>query len=361
MRAFVASESVRLGSARLFAHERPLYRSLAGGVVLALALGAAVAGSSLVLHPSAVTNMLILMVAVVGMQVFIGNSGILSFGHVAFLGLGAYASALLTTEEGVKQTLTGLPTFLVEMTLPFPVAGLVAVAFVGAVAAAFGAVIVRLSPYGAAIATLALLVIVQSVLFGATGITRGAQTFYGVPPETTLTIAFVVALAALVIARVFKESIVGLRLRAAREDELAARSFGADIARLRLKAWVLGAMIAGAAGVLYAHFLTAFSPSEFFLPLTLTLLIMLVVGGSATVLGSVIGTVLVTLIIELLRDAESGFALGPLEIGSFFGLTQIVLALVMLLVLYFRHGGLSPRRELDEVLVALAERGGAAT
>lgn len=358
MSSIARAEGIRVLSMRVGASDRPLYRALFGSALLAVLLLVAVAGCSLVLHTSAVTNMLIAMVAVIGLQVFIGSSGILSFGHVAFVALGAYASGLLTAEAGVKETLTGLPSFLASAVVPFPVAGLIAVAFVGLVALGFGAVIVRLSAYGAAIATLALLMIVQSVLFGATGITRGAQTFYGVPPETTLPVALAVTLVAVTAARVFKESLSGLRLRATREDELAAKSFGANVARLRLKAWVLSAMIAGASGVLFAHFITAFSPSEFFLALTFTYLIMLIVGGSATVFGAVVGTVVVTLIIELLRGAESGFSLGPLSVGAFFGLTQIALALVMLGVLYLRRTGLCGRRELDEILHERMQIGG---
>lgn len=346
----------RAGWFQLYADHR-----LARGLTGALVLGALLSGLSLVgagaFGDSVITNFLVNVVAVVGIGVFIGNSGIVSFGHVAFMGIAAYVSGLLTIAPALKETtLPDLPGWLAGVELPLPVALLVTVVFVAAVALLVGFPIARLPGYSAAIATLGLLVIVHVVIRGARDFTRGAQTFFGVPPVTSLTLALVAALGAVLAARLFRESVPGLQLRASREDELAARSMGVNVTRLRLLAWVISASIVATAGVLHGHFLGAFSPREFFFVQTFTLLAMLIVGGSQTVTGALGGTALLTIVGEFLRRLESGFQIGPLSVPPIFGLTAIASALAILIVMYRRPEGLFGRREIDEVLYERAVR-----
>ena len=135
-------------------------------------------------------NMFVTVVLVIGLQIFSGNSGILSFGHVAFMAIGAYVSALLTIPPELKKaTFTDMPGFLdwvvdVEMaTIPSTLVG-------GVVAAAFAIIvappIVRLAGVPAGIATLALLVIVYTFNIQTTSITRGTSTMIGVPATSML-------------------------------------------------------------------------------------------------------------------------------------------------------------------------------
>ena len=125
------------------------------------------------------------------------------------------------------------------------------------------------------------------VVLAASGdLTRGSQTFYGVPADVTLPIALGVAIVVILVARLFRKSTTGLRIRASREDELAARSMGINIPNLRLVAWVLSALVVGLAGVLLGHTLTAFSPKQFYFTLQFALVAMLVVGGPTTVTGA---------------------------------------------------------------------------
>jgi branched-chain amino acid transport system permease protein len=332
--------------------DQPVVRSLVGSALVAVVLLALTPVGLATVGPAVMTNIFISIVAVVGLGMFAGNAGILSFGHVGFMALAAYVSGLLTTPAAIKETFVpNLPTWLGSAELPFLAAMVITVLFVSTFAFLVGIAIVRLSGYGAAIATLGLLVVVRSVLLGARDITAGAQTFYGLPPVTNVPIALVFAVGAVTVARLFRESLPGLQLRSAREDELAAVSFGADVRRLRLRAWVLSAAVVSVAGVLLAHFITAFSPREFFLPLTFEYIVMLIIGGMATVFGGVGGAILVMLVTELLRGADAGLTIGPIQLPAFFGLTQVVLALAMLLVMYFRRQGLFGTREPDEWLL----------
>ena len=128
------------------------------------------------------------------------------------------------------------------------------------------------------------------------------------PGRRQLAIVLVVAIRAILVARYFRESVPGLRLRASREDELASRSIGVDVANLRSVAWILSALIVGVAGILLAHTLTAFSPKQFYFTLQFSLVAMLVVGGPTTVTGAVGGAAVVALLQELARRLEGALA-----------------------------------------------------
>jgi branched-chain amino acid transport system permease protein len=139
---------------------------------------------------------------------------------------------------------------------------------------------------------------------------------------------------------------MGLRLRAAREDEYAARSVGIRVFPERYVAFVLSAFLVGAAGFLYAQFLTSFTADEFFVQLTFLTIAMLVVGGINSLSGAVIGTVVVSVIAELLRRVEQGVDLGVVSIPDRPGIESVGLALLMLVILIFRPQGITGGREI---------------
>lgn len=309
-------------------------------VVAALALGLGRQGERIA------TQLCVNVAAILSLAVFSGNSGIVSFGHAAFLALGAYLSGILTMPAGLQgSALPMLPGFLAGHELPVLAALPIVAAFGALTALVSGLPIARLMGASATIATLGLLIIVHSVLIGAREITRGSQTFYGVPRTTDLAVALTAALGFVVIAKAFRESRAGLALRAARDDETAASAVGVDPRRARLAGWVLSGAMATVAGALYGHMLGAFSPRDFYFSLTFAMVVMLIVGGMTTVGGAVAGVLLVTLAQDAVRQVEGGFALGPVAVPPVFGLTTAVLAVVILLVLWLRPDGLLGVRE----------------
>jgi branched-chain amino acid transport system permease protein len=290
-------------------------------------------------------NMFITVVLVLGLQIFSGNSGILSFGHVAFMAIGAYVSALLTIPPALKEaTFTDMPGFL-DWILDVEMATVPSTLVAGAVAAVFAIIvappIVRLAGVPAGIATLALLVIVYTFNIQTTSITRGTSTMIGVPATTTITSALVWAFLAVVAAFVYQASRRGLRLRATRENEAAARSVGVSIPVERGVAWVLSMFVMGVGGALYAHYIIAFSAGEFYVAATFNIVLMLVLGGMTSVSGAVIGVVFVTVLKEVLREIETG----PLA-GEYPGFTELLLAAILLLVLIWRPRGLTAGHEI---------------
>jgi branched-chain amino acid transport system permease protein len=149
------------------------------------------------------------------------------------------------------------------------------------------------------------------------------------------------------IARLFREASAGLELRASREDEVAAEALGINVRRRRLQAWVLSGIMSGASGLLLGHFLGAFSPAQFYLTLTITIVAMVIVGGETTVSGVVIGTILVTAVLQVLGNMENGARLGPLRIPALLGLPTLGLSAVLVLTVYFKREGLFGRQELE--------------
>ncbi|MCW2307497.1 branched-chain amino acid ABC transporter ATP-binding protein/permease [Rhodobium gokarnense] len=292
------------------------------------------------------------LAAVAGMGLYCGNSGILSFGHLSFMGIAAYTSAILSLPVAMKNmTLPNLPPVLAAIHLDFVLALLVAVAFSMLVAYVAGLVIARLEGAAATIATLALLIIVHGVIIGARDITRGSQSFFGVPRETDIWVAAAVCAVALVIVRLFRDSVPGLKLRAAREDLIAAKANGIGVKHERMLAWVLSAGLVALAGVALGHFLGAFSPKKFYFHDTFALLAMLIVGGMTTMTGAVVGAVSITLVSEILRRLEGGIDLFGYQLPEVFGTTQIGIGLIILLVMFRRSDGLAGLDEWDERLL----------
>lgn len=323
-----------------------------GGYVILMIVAALIAGSFGGGIERTLVVFFISLIAVLGMGIYSGNSGILSFGHLAFMGIAAYLSGILTMPVAMKQvTLANLPPFLATANFDLLTATLISVVFVMVVAFVVGIVISKLEGSAATITTLGLLVIAHGIIIGARDFTRGSQSFFGVPRLTDLTVAALCAVLAIIIARFYKDSVFGLKLRASRDDQLAAGAMGVNVRRQRLLSWVISAGVVAVAGVLIGHFLGAFSVKKFYFVDTFALLAMLIVGGMATVTGALAGATLITLVTEVLRRVEGGVDIFGYQTPEFFGTTQIGIGLIILLVMAKRSDGLLDRLEWDETLL----------
>ena len=287
------------------------------------------------------------LMVVLALQLFTGNSGLLSFAHVGFMGIGAYVSAVLTmTPEAKGFAIPDLYPFLETVTLPFIPAVLIAAVIAALVAAVITFPIMRLSDAASVISTFALLVIIQVVLAHWGQLTNGPRSLFGLLPYTDLPTSALWGVIFLVAVWLFKHSSIGLRLRASRDSEYAAATLGVDTVRLRWIAFIASAFIAAFAGGLWAHFVTTFSPRAFYLTETFVALTMLIVGGPRTVSGAVLGTVLVTALFQGLRTFENELNLRRVFDFQVVGLTEVVLAIVLIIVLALRPGGLIEEREI---------------
>lgn len=291
---------------------------------------------------------LIKIVAVVGLYIFIGNSGIMSFGHVAFMGIGAYAAAWQSCCPMLKPiVMSGLPDILLKNTIPDFPAGVISGFAAAAVALLAGAVILRLSGIAASIASFALLFIFNVIYSNADRFTQGVGSIVGLPSYVTPVVAYGWVFAAIALACLYQRSRYGVALRACREDEVAARAAGINVYAQRLIAFMLSAFLMGIAGALYGSMLGTISVDTFFLDMTFMLVAMLVVGGMRSFAGAVVGVTAISAVAEIFRQLQSGIAIGGLNFALPAGLQGIALVLFMLIVLIFRREGITGGREFS--------------
>jgi branched-chain amino acid transport system permease protein len=284
---------------------------------------------------------------VLSLQIFTGNSGVISFGQVALMAVGAYTGMLMNLSPAIKQTQIGsAPGFIVDAHFSFLPATLIAIAVTCLIALPFGFIFARLSGAAAAIATLAGYVIAITVIANWATVTHGTFTLYGVSTYSNDTLFWwMIAWAALaiVIARLFRDSGLGLALRATSSDELVARAVGVNLPLARLAGWVLAAGVAAVGGALYMKFLGSLAPTTFsFNPVIVITLVMFIVGGRS-VSGVVVGATLVAFIDEALKRIENDLQRAGLE--------TIALAAIFTLMMIYRSEGLFGRWEIDELFM----------
>ena len=214
-------------------------------------------------------------------------TGQLTLGNAAFMGIAAYSSALLTMKSG----------------FPFPVALLCGAILAAAVSVPLGATVFRLRGVYLAIATLAFGEVVRVIIL-AIPITGRGQGLVGIPPKTELWHIFLSLLVIAVVCARLRVSMVGRAWAAIREDEVAASSQGIPVHRYKLAAFVLGALIAGWAGGLAAHFDFAIGPDEYGFARAVQILVFAVVGGIPNVLGPILGAFLLTALPAALQPLQ---------------------------------------------------------
>ena len=232
---------------------------------------------------------------VVGLNLLVGYAGQISLGHAAFFGLGAYTSGILTATCGVNPWLALLAGLAVS----------------GGAAFLIGVPALKLRGYYLAMATLGFGIIVSIILSQAQPLTGGPSGLSGIPPLTLagfplntarrlypliwLAVGLILALSANLV-----DSRAGRALRALNDSEAAAASLGVNTARLKLKIFVWSALYASLAGSLYAHSLNFIAPASFGFMFSIKLVAMVVLGGMASIWGSLLGAGVLTVLPEAL-------------------------------------------------------------
>ncbi len=260
--------------------------------VLLLVVVAAVGSLTTAARQLEFENALVKAAIVIALYVFIGNSGVVSFGQVSFVAVGAYLSGLLTLEVTQKSfVLPNLIPILRDHHVGTPLSLLLAAAAGGLYAFVVGLPLMRLSGLPAGIATFAVLGITYNVLRYWEKIGPAAQAIPLVPESGVWTLTTGAVITA-VVAFAYQLSRFGRRLRATREDAAAAQASGIHVYRERLVAFTLSGALAGFAGGLLVHELGSITTDQVYLELTFITLAMLVVGGVGSLWGAVVGALL---------------------------------------------------------------------
>lgn len=263
-----------------------------------------------------VVTSLIYAIASMGNMVIVGYCGLLTCGHGAFYGLGAYVAAILAT------------TF----DLPFSICFLCAI--LGS--ALFGFLIsipcLRVQVDFLSLITIAFAQIFQAVVKNWTSLTGGARGIVGIPSPTIFGFKFatqtsyyylvlVVIAAIYILLKNLMHSSMGRAMQAVRDDEIGARAMGIDVNRYKIIAFVIGSVVAGVGGCLMAHYLKYIGPTSFTLDVSLLFMQMIILGGLGSLEGAVIGAFFFTIMPEIFR---------PLAVYRM-GLGGAVMLLVILL------------------------------
>jgi branched-chain amino acid transport system permease protein len=305
-----------------------------------------------------VTQMFVNAIMVVGLQIFVGNTGILSFGHMGFAAFGAYVFALLAIEPRYKERLVpDAPFGLASVELDPILATIVAVAVTLVLAFVVGLGLIKSGARSGAVAatmiTLALLFVVHEIARNAPDLTAGKAglTFGPGNALSDRTGILLVLLAAILVARLFREIGTGRLAQAAREDDLAARAMGIDPAYPQMIALLLSVAVVTVGATLRTQVLGSISPEFFFFSFTLLTLTMLIVGGRAGVTGALLGVAVITVGNEVTRWAAGpDVSVTGLDWLLREGLSDIFLGGAMLLFMILRPRGLLGDWEIDHPL-----------
>jgi branched-chain amino acid transport system permease protein len=284
---------------------------------------------------------------VVAVYVFVGNSGVLSFGQISFVAVGGFASGVMTIPvESKSGVLPELFPILRDHTVG-TVPSLVLAALVGGLLAlVLGLPLMRLSGLAAGIATFAVLEITHNILREWTKIGPGATTLSLIPESDGALQPVIGVLVIIGIAYAYQRSRLGRMLRASREDAPAAAAVGVNVHRQRLWAFALSGALAGFAGGLYVHILGSITADSVYLELTFLTLAMLVFGGATSLWGAVLGALVVSALDSFLSQAESGIRVG-FEFDLPQGTRLVILGVVMATMLILRPSGITGGREFS--------------
>ncbi len=278
----------------------------------------------------------LLVIVVLGLNLFTGYAGQISLGHAAFFGLGAYSSAILTATYALP---------------PWP-AMLIAAGAVALMALIVGVPTLRLHGHYLAMATLGFNYVVHTVFVQWDAVTGGPSGLSGIPPLTLGGISFntdlkfyylawTFALVALTLCLNLVRTPVGRGLAALSQDEVAAASLGVDVRRDKVRVFILSAVLASVAGSLYAHYFGNVNPDAFSIFRSLDLVIMVVVGGMGSVWGTLFGVSFVVILPYVLEPLEQYFDL----------IHGLILVLILMLLPQGLVSGLR-----DQVRIYLARR-----
>ncbi|MCX8044417.1 MAG: branched-chain amino acid ABC transporter permease [Desulfobacterota bacterium] len=260
-------------------------------------------------------------IAATGLNLLMGYAGQISLGHAAFYAVGAYTSGILTLRYQV----------------PFPAAAVLALAGAALLAYAIGMPCLRLRGHYLAMATLAAGEIIYIILNAAVPVTGGPSGIAGIPslrlgPYDLDTdtghyaVVWCLFVIVLILSRNILDSRIGRALRSLHSSEIAAGSLGVPVARIKLQVFVLSAVYAALAGVLYAHTVTFISPQTAEIMFSIQLITMVVIGGMGHLWGGVVGAAIVTVLPELL--------------SAFHDYELVIYGCILLIMVMFLPGGL---------------------
>ena len=279
-----------------------------------------------------------------------GITGMFSLGHAGFMAIGAYVSALLVLTPAQKNSmwiLEDIYPWLLNVNAPF----IISIIIAGIVAAIFGLLValpvLRLGGDYLGIATLGFAEIIRILITNTARLTNGSLGLKGIPAHTTLFMSWGCLGVVLICMVCMLRSNFGGVLRAVRDDEVAAKMMGINTFKIKVLAFTLGCFGGGLGGALMGNLITTIDPRMFMITQTYNILMIIVVGGLGSVTGSIIGSALVTTMLEWLRFVENPITIGSINIPGIPGMRMVIFSLLLIVVIIFRREGIMGMREFS--------------
>lgn len=278
-----------------------------------------------------------------------GFAGMFSLGHAGFIAIGAYVSALCILPPAQKEMMWILEPIIWPFSVlhtPFWMSVL-AGGFVAAFFALLIAVpVLRLGDDYLGIATLGFAEIIRVVIVNATPITNGSLGIKGIPNHANLLTNFSWLLITLYVIIRLLNSNYGNVFRCIRDNEIAAKVMGINVFAYKVLVFCLGAFFAGVGGALLGSHLSTIDPKMFNFLLTFNILMFVVAGGLGSITGSLIGTGIITILLEWLRVLEEPIDIGFITLPGIPGMRMVVFSLILLCIILFRREGIMGMREI---------------
>lgn len=269
---------------------------------------------------------LINIILAVSLNLIVGFTGQLCLGHAGFMSIGAYVSAVITQKAG----------------LPFLVSILIGAIVACLFAALIGYPTLKLTGDYFAITTLAFCEIIRIVIMNIDSV-GGARGLTGIPIKTNFTIAFLFAVIVIIIIYNIIHSSQGRAMLSIRENEIAAESMGINAFKYKMMAFIIAAFFAGLAGGLYAHYIGYIQPASFDFNKSIDYLTFVVFGGMGSLSGSIIATIILTFLPELLRGMQE--------------YRMLIYPLALILLMIFRPQGLLGDKEISLKIFGIFNKG----
>ena len=259
------------------------------------------------------------IILAVGLNLIVGFSGQFSLGHAGFMAIGAYAAAIIGSKSPTYGAFFG--------------AMLVGALLSGAVALLVGIPTLRLKGDYLAVATLGVSEIIRIFIINGGSLTNGAAGILGIPNFTTWPMVYLFVVITTIATLNFLRSPIGRSTLSVREDEIAAESVGVNTTKIKIIAFVFGAITASIAGSLQAGFIGSVVPKDYTFINSINVLIIVVFGGLGSITGAIVSAIVLGILNMLLQDVSS--------------VRMIIYALALVLVMIFRPGGLLGTWELS--------------
>ena len=259
------------------------------------------------------------IILAVGLNLIVGFSGQFSLGHAGFMAIGAYAAAIIGSKSPTYGAFFG--------------AMLIGALLSGAVALLVGIPTLRLKGDYLAVATLGVSEIIRIFIINGGSITNGAAGILGIPNFTTWQMVYFFVVITTIATLNFLRSPIGRSTLSVREDEIAAESVGVNTTKIKIIAFVFGAITASIAGSLQAGFIGSVVPKDYTFINSINVLIIVVFGGLGSITGAIVSAIVLGILNMLLQDVAS--------------VRMIIYALALVLVMIFRPGGLLGTWELN--------------